>query len=186
MDFIVSSKKKMFWYVDDDLRNRYKTRRSICTRPTVTKVFDKLSKAVSAKHTSYNWRNSEATYLILLTRYCSLDIQRNLFHRKTYFAWYEISFWFLFSVICTIANSLDRFDSNASQFSKLDFRFEVWIYLVSCVIQKMHDGFKINESVCIAKYEQQRLITIMKIFENKPKSRWLDEKIFYYYMSVLF
>ena len=89
-----------------------KTRRSICTRPTVTKIFDKLSKAVSVKHTSYNWRNSEATYLILLTRYCSLDIQRNLFHRKTHFVWYETSVWFLLSVICTIANSLERFDSN--------------------------------------------------------------------------
>ena len=87
------------------------TRRSICTRPTVTKVFDKFSKAVSVKHT-YNWRNSEATYLILLTRYCSFDIQRNIFHWKTHFAWYEISDWFSFSVICTIADSLERSDSN--------------------------------------------------------------------------
>ena len=72
------------------------------------------------------------------------------------------------------------------QFSKLNFRFEVSIYLVSHVIQKMHDGFKMNESVCITKFEQRYVITIIKIFENEPKSRWLDEKIFYYYMSVLF
>ena len=48
-----------------------KTRRSICTRPIVTKAFDKLSRAVSVKDTSYNWKNGEATYFILLTRYCS-------------------------------------------------------------------------------------------------------------------
>ena len=40
-----------------------KTRRSICTKPTVSKVFDKISRAVSVKHTSYNWRNAEATYV---------------------------------------------------------------------------------------------------------------------------
>ena len=79
-----------------------KTRRSICTRPTVTKVFDKLSRAVSVKHTSYNWRNGEATYLVLLTRYCSFDIQRNLFHCKIHFAWYEISVCFSFSLICAM------------------------------------------------------------------------------------
>ena len=50
----------------------------------------------------------------------------------------------------------------------------------------MHDGFKVNESVCIAKFEQQCVITIIKIFENEPKFRWLDKKILYYYMSVLF
>ena len=55
------------------------------------------------------------------------------------------------------------------------------MYLVSNVIQKIHVGFKVNESVCIAKFEQQYLI---KIFENEPKSRWLDEKISYYSMSV--
>ena len=95
----------------------------------------------------------------------------------------EISDWFLFSVICTIADSLEKFDSNeklnASQFSKFNFRFEVWIYLVWYVIQKTHDEFKANESVCIAKFEQQYVITIMKIFENEPKSWWLDEKMFY-------
>ena len=47
----------------------------------------------------------------------------------------------------------------------------------------MHDGFKVNESVCIAKFEQHCFKTIMKIFENEPKSWWLDEKTFYYYMS---
>ena len=50
----------------------------------------------------------------------------------------------------------------------------------------MHDGFKVNESVCVAKFEQQYVIKIIKIFENEPKSRWLEEKIAYYYMSVLF
>ena len=66
-----------------------------------------------------------------------------------------------------------------SQFSKLNFRFEIWIYLVSHVIQKLHDEFQVNESVCIAKFEQQCVITIIKIFENEPKFRWLDEKIFH-------
>ena len=83
-----------------------KTRRSICTRPTVTKGFDKIFKAVSVKRTLYNLRNSEATYLILLTRYCSFNIQRNLFHWKTHFV------SLCFSVICTIADSSKRFDSN--------------------------------------------------------------------------
>ena len=73
-----------------------KNRRSICTRPTETKVFDKLSREVSVKHTSYNWRNAEATYLVLLTRYCSFDIQSSLFHCKIYFAWYKISVCFSF------------------------------------------------------------------------------------------
>ena len=50
----------------------------------------------------------------------------------------------------------------------------------------MHDGFKVNESLCIAKFEQQCVIMVIKIFENKPKFQWLDEKIFYNYMSVLF
>ena len=50
----------------------------------------------------------------------------------------------------------------------------------------MYDGFKVNKSVCTAKLEQQCVITIMKIFENEPKFQWLDEKIFYYYMSLLF
>ena len=50
----------------------------------------------------------------------------------------------------------------------------------------MHDWFKVNESVCIAKSEQQYVITIIKIFENEPKSRRLDGIAFYYYMSVLF
>ena len=50
----------------------------------------------------------------------------------------------------------------------------------------MHDEFQVNESVCIAKFEQQCVITIIKIFENEPKFWWLDEKISYYYMSVLF
>ena len=46
--------------------------------------------------------------------------------------------------------------------------------------------FKVNESVCIAKFEQHYVITIIKIFESEPKSRWLNEKIIDYYMSVLF
>ena len=31
--------------------------------------------------------------------------------------------------------------------------FEVWTYFQSNVIQNMHDRFKANESVCIAKSE---------------------------------
>ena len=89
-----------------------KNRRSICTRPTETKVLDKLSREVSVKHTSYNWRNAEATYLVLLTRYCSFDIQSSLFHCKTYFAWFKISVCFSFFVICTVSDSLESIDSN--------------------------------------------------------------------------
>ena len=50
----------------------------------------------------------------------------------------------------------------------------------------MHDGFKVNESVRIAKFKQHCVKTIMKIFENEPESWRLDEKTFYYYMSLLF
>ena len=32
----------------------------------------------------------------------------------------------------------------------------------------MHDGFKVNEPMCIAKFEQQYVITIVKVFENEP------------------
>ena len=35
-----------------------KTKRSICTRSTSTKVFDKLSRAAFAKHKSYKWWNN--------------------------------------------------------------------------------------------------------------------------------
>ena len=63
-------------------------------------------RAAFAKHTSYNWRNGEVTYLVLLTRYCLFDIQRNIFHCKTHFAWYEISVYFLFFVIYAISDLL--------------------------------------------------------------------------------
>ena len=86
-----------------------KTRRSIYTRSTTTKVFDKISRAAFAKHTSYNWRNGEATYLVLLTRYCLFDIQRNIFHSKTHFAWYKISVYFLFF---TVPDLLGRIHSS--------------------------------------------------------------------------
>ena len=76
--------------------------------------------------------------------------------------------------------------NKVSQFSQLNFRFEIWIYLVSHVIQKLHDGIQVNESVCITKFEQQCVITIIKIFENEPKFRWSDEKIFYYDFYVNF
>ena len=89
-----------------------KTRRSICTRLTATKVFENLSRAAFSKHTSYNWRNGEATYLVLLTRYCLFDTQRNIFHCKTHFAWYEISVYFLFIVIYTISDLLERIHSS--------------------------------------------------------------------------
>ena len=113
--------------------------------------------------------------------------KRNLFYYKTHFAWYEISvyFYFLWNILQQIFwKGLIQAKNfiKVSQFSKLNFRFEVWIYLVSNVIQKTHDGFKVNESVCIA--EQQYVITIIKIFENKPKLWQLDGKIFCYYMSV--
>ena len=125
-DFIRSSKEKMLRFVADELRTGIqnmmqvapslplatKTRRSICTRPTPTKVFDKLSRAAFAKHTLYNWRNGEATYLVLLTRYCLFDIQRNIFHSKTHFAWYEISVYFLFFVIYTISDLMERIHSS--------------------------------------------------------------------------
>ena len=89
-----------------------KIRRSICIRPTVTKVFHKLSRAVSVKHTSCNWRNGEATYLVLPKRYFSFEIERNLLQSKTHFAWYTISICFSFFVICIIADSLERIHSN--------------------------------------------------------------------------
>ena len=88
-----------------------KTRSSICTRPVATRVFGKISRAVSVKHTLYKCRNGEATYLVLLTRYCSFDIRRNLFHCKKHFARYEISVCFSSFVICTVADSLERIDS---------------------------------------------------------------------------
>ena len=84
--FIRSSKEKIFRF--RGTKNGYakydasctithlatKTRRSVCNRPTATKVFEKLSRAAFAIHASYNWRNGEATYLVLLTRYCLFDI----------------------------------------------------------------------------------------------------------------
>ena len=42
----------------------------------------------------------------------------------------------------------------------------------------MHYGVKVNESVCIAKFEQQYVITIIKTFGKKPHSRWLDGRYF--------
>ena len=38
----------------------------------------------------------------------------------------------------------------------------------------------------MAKFEQQCVIKIIEIFEDESKSWWLDEKIFYYYILVLF
>ena len=58
------------------------------------------------------------------------------------------------------------------------------IFSIMCH-SKMHDGFKVNESVCIAKFEQQCVITIIKIFENEPKFRWLDEKCFILHLSFV-
>ena len=89
-----------------------KTRRSIRTRPTATKVFDKLYRAAFAKRTSYIWRNGKAAYLVLLTKCCLFDIQRNIFHCKTHFAWYEISVYFLFFVIYTLSELLGRIHSS--------------------------------------------------------------------------
>ena len=64
------------------------------TRLRACKVLDKLSRAAFAKHTSFNWRNGETTYLVLLTMYCSFNIHMNIFHCKTHFVWYEISISF--------------------------------------------------------------------------------------------
>ena len=122
-DFIRSSKEKMFPFVADELRTDIQNMmqaapslpwppRSICTRPTATKVFEKLSRAAFAKRTLYNWRNGKATYLVLLTRYCLFDIHRNIFRCKTRFAWYEINVCFLFFVIYTISDLLERIHSS--------------------------------------------------------------------------
>ena len=121
-DFIVSSKKKMFWFVDIELRTDIKNMmQAIPLLPYWLKPEDLFApdqqspKSLSSfleqfliKHTSYNWRNGEATYLVLLIRHCSFNIQRNLFHCKTLFAWYKISVCYSFFVICTIADSLER------------------------------------------------------------------------------
>ena len=90
------------------LNHSTKPRRSISTRSTATKVFDKLSRIVSVKH----WRNDEATYLVLLTSYCSFFIQKKLFHYKTNFVWYEIGACCSFILSSTIADSLERNDLN--------------------------------------------------------------------------
>ena len=112
-----------------------KTRKSICIRPTVIKVFDRLSRVFSVKHTSCSWRNGKATCLILLTRHCSFFIQKNLFHCKIHFAWYKINVCFSFLVICGIADwkGLIQFKNfnNASQFSKLNFRL-LNIFSITC------------------------------------------------------
>ena len=84
MDFIHPSKGKMFQFVANKLRSdiQYdasctittlatKTKRSICTSPTAIKAFDKFSRAASVKHTLYNWRNGEETYLALLVHFIS-------------------------------------------------------------------------------------------------------------------
>ena len=39
--------------------------------------------------------------------------------------------------------------------------------------------------MCIAKFEQQCVVTIIKIIENEPKSRWLDEKILLHVSFIL-
>ena len=64
-------------------------------------IFDKFSRAPFAKNTSYNWRNGEAIYLALHTRYCLFDIQKNIFRCKTHLAWYEISVFF-FVLFCFV------------------------------------------------------------------------------------
>ena len=165
-----------------------KTRRSICTRPTATKVFDKHSRAAFAQHTSYNWRNGEATYLVLLTRHCLFDIQRNLFHCKTHFDWYEIRAYFLFFGIHTITGFTGKssfklkISVNFLNFQNSTYGLKFGYISYQMSFKKMHDWFKVNESMCIAKFEQRYVITIIRIFENEPKSRRLDEKTFYYFI----
>ena len=48
----------------------------------------------------------------------------------------------------------------------------------------MHDWFKANECVCIAKSEQLYVTADIKIFENEPKSWRSDGKTFYYYSDI--
>lgn len=52
--------------------------------------------------------------------------------------------------------------------------------------KKTQDRFKVNESACIVKSRQYYVITAIRIFENESKSRRLDEKMFSFYMSVLY
>ena len=64
--------------------------------------------------------------------------------------------------------------NKVSQFSKLIFRFEVWIYLVSHDIQKVHDEFKVNECVRLSKFEQQYVSNYHNIWKRTqiPVVRW--------------
>ena len=75
--------------------------------------------------------------------------------------------------------------NEGSQFWKLNFRFEVWIYLVSNVIQKMHDGFKMNESVWMVEYEQQYVNNYQNIWKRPqiPMVRW--KSIFLLHFSFI-
>ena len=49
----------------------------------------------------------------------------------------------------------------------------------------MHDVFKMDESVCVAKFEQQCVVTVIKIIENEPKSRWLIKNILLLHVSFI-
>ena len=89
--FIHSSKENMFWFIADEVWTRIK---NIYTTLLVNKtkrssfhqtdhhqsLCEKISRAASAKHISYNWGNAETIYLVIITGYCSFNIQRNLFH----------------------------------------------------------------------------------------------------------
>ena len=169
-DFIRSSKEKMLRFVADELRTSIqnmmqaapslplatKTRRSICTRPTPTKVFDKLSRAAFAKHTLYNWRNGEATYLVLLTRYCLFDIQRNIFHCKTLCLVWNKCLFLVFRNLHYIGfNGKNSFKLKISgkvlnlQNSTLGLKFEYISYQISF----KKSMIEVNECVSIAKSE---------------------------------
>ena len=148
-DFIRSSKEKMFRFVADELRtdiqNMIQAPPSLPSpsKPEDLKVFDDLSRAAFAKRTSYNWRNVEATYLVLLTRYCLFDIQRNSFHCKTHLAWYEISVYYYYYFFFHNIHYIGFTGKNSFKLkilvNVLNLKFEVWIYFVSHVIQKKHD-----------------------------------------------
>ena len=109
-----------------------KIRRPICTKLTVTIVFDKPSRAAFAKHTSYNWKNVEVSYLVLLVRYYSLDIQRKAPAKA------------LQNTLCLVRNNCLSCISRNIYYGwlKLNLRFVVWIYLVPNVIQKCKIGLK--------------------------------------------
>ena len=77
---------------------------------------------------------------------------------------YKFTFVFTFPIFLIQQESLTNF---------------IWL-IMKCIL-----AFKGNESMCVAKSELQCVITIIKIFDNKSKSRRLGGKIFHFYKPVL-